>query len=143
MPFRIAQRIARSAAVQLRPRLVARPVLITPLSNPLAHGFPRYYGSATGKRPVDEKVEDLSDLYVSAKDEFEIAVEETEKNTIYARDDRETAREELNKFKQAYEEAIANSSPEDGQEIKTRVGQRLRELDNAVEWLSKADEEEH
>ncbi|KAF3175396.1 hypothetical protein TWF106_000908 [Orbilia oligospora] len=119
------------------------------------HGLPRpstsvsrLYSSttttpSTGKRPVDAKVEDLSELYASAKDEFEIAVEETSKNTIYARDDRETAREEFEKFRLAYEEAVAGSSEEEGLEIRRRVGQRLREMENAMEALSQADNEEH
>ncbi|RVD88322.1 uncharacterized protein DFL_002511 [Arthrobotrys flagrans] len=98
---------------------------------------------STGKRPVDAKVEDLSELYASAKDEFEIAVEETSKNTIYARDDRETAREEFEKFRLAYEEAVAGSSEEDGLEIRRRVGQRLREMESAMETLIQADKEEH
>ncbi|TGJ73505.1 hypothetical protein EYR41_000593 [Orbilia oligospora] len=119
------------------------------------HGLPRpstsvsrLYSSttttpSTGKRPVDAKVEDLSELYALAKDEFEIAVEETSKNTIYARDDRETAREEFEKFRLAYEEAVAGSSEEEGLEIRRRVGQRLREMENAMEALSQADNEEH
>ncbi|KAK6521342.1 hypothetical protein TWF506_001565 [Arthrobotrys conoides] len=117
------------------------------------HGLPRPSSSvsrfyttttpSTGKRPVDAKVEDLSELYASAKDEFEIAVEETSKNTIYARDDRETAREEFEKFRVAYEEAIVGGSEEEGLEIRRRVGQRLREMESAMEALSQADNEEH
>jgi len=97
-----------------------------------------------GKRAVDEKVDDLSELYTAAKDEFEIAVEETSKNTIYAKDDRETAREEFEKFKSAYQEAISSNtlSVEETDEIKRRVGQRLRELDSALANLSEADTKE-
>ncbi|EWC46233.1 hypothetical protein DRE_04611 [Drechslerella stenobrocha 248] len=102
---------------------------------------PSRHAHATGKRPADEAVDRLSELYASAKDEFEIAVEETAKNSIYARDDRETAREELQKLQTAYDEAVANSPPADSEEIKRRVGQRLRELDSAVQTLSQADTE--
>ncbi|KAK6350929.1 hypothetical protein TWF718_004110 [Orbilia javanica] len=121
------------------PRLRLRPAVAA------GAGAVRYNSTtpSTGKRPVDAKVEDLSELYASAKDEFEIAVEETSKNTIYARDDRETAREEFEKFKQAYEDAVATSSEEDGLEIRRRVGQRLREMESAMETLSQADMEEH
>ncbi|KAF3936595.1 hypothetical protein ABW19_dt0207507 [Dactylella cylindrospora] len=135
-------RIPRILLTKRSPAL--RPPLTKPLVHPqksirIPHGFPRQYST---RRPVDEKVDDLADLYVAAKDEFEIAVEETSKNTIYAREDRETAKEEFEKFKSAYEEAISSSSQEDGEEIKRRVGQRLRELDNAVENLMQADLQE-
>ncbi|KAK6361832.1 hypothetical protein TWF730_005546 [Orbilia blumenaviensis] len=125
------------------------------LSSPIGNSNQCYYSTtttthttaaaspSTGKRPVDVKVEDLSELYALAKDEFEIAVEETSKNTIYARDDRETAREEFEKFKSAYEDAVAGSSEEEAVEIKRRVGQRLREMESAMETLNEADREEH
>ncbi|KAF3919343.1 hypothetical protein ABW21_db0203480 [Orbilia brochopaga] len=123
-------------------RVLAPRLLLSP-TRQLAVFTAYRFASTTGKRPVDEKVDGLAELYVSAKDEFEIAVEETAKNSIYARDDRETSREELQMFKEAYEEAVAASSREDGEEIKRRVGQRLRELESAVESLSEADNEEH
>ncbi|KAK6340881.1 hypothetical protein TWF696_009196 [Orbilia brochopaga] len=130
-------RIFRRITPRLSPPPTQRPAAFH------LYALRRHYAAATGKRPVDEKVDGLSELYASAKDEFEIAVEETAKNSIYARDDRETTREELQKFKSAYEEAIASSSQEDGEEIKRRVGQRLRELESAVETLNEADTEEH
>ncbi|KAK6528948.1 hypothetical protein TWF694_004175 [Orbilia ellipsospora] len=143
MPFRISQRLFRSIHSQTS-AIATRHVHLPPRRQINAATFQRYrYSTTSGKRPVDEKVEELSELYASAKEEFEIAVEETAKNTIYASEDRETAREELEKFKSAYEEAISSSSPEDGQEIKRRVGQRLRELDSAVETLNEADTQEH
>ena len=70
--------------------------------------------------------------YATAKDEFEIAAEETEKKTVYAADDRAAAQEELTKFKEAYEKAI-NSA--DGEQIKNRIGSRVRELERAVEAM--------
>ncbi|KAL9065718.1 MAG: hypothetical protein Q9161_008053 [Pseudevernia consocians] len=81
---------------------------------------------------ADEQVEDLQELYATAKDEFEIASEETEKKTVYAADDRAAAQEELAKFKEAYEKAI-NSA--DGEQIKNRIGSRVRELERAVEAM--------
>ncbi|KAK6502828.1 hypothetical protein TWF481_007871 [Arthrobotrys musiformis] len=119
----------------------------TAVSNIRPHGPPRRlcvsYSTtpSTGRRPVDVKVEDLSELYASARDEFEIALEETAKNTIYARDDRQTAREEFEKFKLAYSDALSLSSDDEAKEIKTRVGQRLREMESAIERLREADEE--
>ncbi|KAF6234761.1 hypothetical protein HO173_006981 [Letharia columbiana] len=84
------------------------------------------------KTSADEQVEELQELYATAKDEFEIASEETEKKTVYAADDRAAAQEELAKFKEAYEKAI-NSA--DGEQIKNRIGSRVRELERAVEAM--------
>ncbi|KAI9803689.1 MAG: hypothetical protein M1833_000601 [Piccolia ochrophora] len=84
---------------------------------------------------------ELDQRYATAKDEFEIAVEETEKKSVYARDDRAAAREELEKLKEAYSDAVKAESGVSA-EIKSRVGQRVRELENAVEELNKADFED-
>ena len=70
--------------------------------------------------------------YATAKDEFEIASEETEKKTVYAADDRAAAQEELAKLKEAYEKAVRE---EGGEEVRRRVGHRLRELENAVKVM--------
>ena len=67
--------------------------------------------------------------YATAKDEFEIASEETDKKTVYAADDRAAAQEELANLKKAFEKAVAE---EGGEEIKRRVGNRVRELESAV-----------
>jgi hypothetical protein len=77
-------------------------------------------------------MDDLQEIYATAKDEFEIAAEETEKKTIYASDDREAAKEALQLLKDAYQKAVRESSPEVAQEVTNRVGQRIRELENAV-----------
>lgn len=106
------------------------------------------------KTSADEQVEELQELsvpvlficpvhlswsitdnghsYATAKDEFEIASEETEKKTVYAADDRAAAQEELTKFKEAYEKAISSA---DGEQIKNRIGSRVRELERAVEAM--------
>ncbi|CAF9932314.1 hypothetical protein IMSHALPRED_008850 [Imshaugia aleurites] len=84
------------------------------------------------KTTADEQVEELQELYATAKDEFEIACEETEKKTVYAADDRAAAQEELAKFKEAYEKAIKSA---DGEQIKNRIGSRVRELERAVEAM--------
>jgi len=59
-------------------------------------------------------------------------MEETEKMTVYAQDDRDAAREELDKLEAAYKEVIEGSDKELGEEIKRRVGPRIRELASAV-----------
>jgi hypothetical protein len=77
----------------------------------------------------------LQDQYASARDEFEMATEETEKKTLYAADDREAARTELELLKDMYADALEGK---DGEEIKRRIGQRIRELDNAVQALEQS-----
>jgi len=70
--------------------------------------------------------------------QFEIASEETEKKTVYAADDRAAAQEELKKLKEAFDDAVDNSPPDVSAEIKSRVGQRIRELDRAIEAMEQA-----
>jgi hypothetical protein len=93
----------------------------------------------TAKSTADELIEDIQEQYATARDEFEIATEETEKKSVYAADDRAAAREELDKLKEMFEEALVGN---DGEEIQRRIGQRIRELDNAVAGLEKAASEE-
>jgi hypothetical protein len=75
---------------------------------------------------------DLDDLYATAKDEFEIAAEETEKKTVYAADDREAAQEALKELKEYYAKALRESDPDTLKEVQGRVGSRIRELENAI-----------
>lgn len=77
-------------------------------------------------------IEEIQEQYATARDEFEIATEETEKKSVYAADDRAAAREELDNLKEMFEEAVLG---EDGEEVKRRIGQRIRELDQAVQAL--------
>ncbi|KAI4271630.1 MAG: hypothetical protein LQ337_005875 [Flavoplaca oasis] len=67
--------------------------------------------------------------YATAKDEFEIASEETDKKSVYAEDDRQAAREELDSLKEAFEAAIQGAN---GEEVRRRVGNRIRELEQGV-----------
>lgn len=83
-------------------------------------------------------MEHLTDLYGTARDEFEIAAEETLKKTVYAADDRAAAREELEKLKSAYTEAVEGGDQGVAEEVKRRVGGRLRELERAVEAMEEA-----
>lgn len=59
-------------------------------------------------------------------------MEETEKMTVYAQDDRDAARAELEKLKAAFKEVTEGPDAELGKEIKDRVGPRIRELESAV-----------
>jgi hypothetical protein len=67
-----------------------------------------------------------------------MAVEETEKNTVYAPEDRQAAKEALLQLKNAYDQAVKRSSPPVAKEISGRVGQRIRELDNACTALEES-----
>lgn len=89
-------------------------------------------------QPADAIVDTLTDLYGTARDEFEIAAEETEKKTVYAADDRDAAREAFADLKNAFEEAVKISDPETGKEVQGRVGQRIRELENALTALEES-----
>jgi phosphate uptake regulator len=67
-----------------------------------------------------------------------MAAEETEKKTVYASDDRDAAKEALQNLKDAYDKALKLSSPQVAEEIKNRVSQRIRELDNAYTALEES-----
>lgn len=58
---------------------------------------------------------------------------------MYAADDRAAAREELDNLKELFDKAVEGT---EGEEVNRRVGQRVRELDNAVQGLEKAALEE-
>jgi cell fate (sporulation/competence/biofilm development) regulator YlbF (YheA/YmcA/DUF963 family) len=77
-------------------------------------------------------MESLNELYATARDEFEIAAEETEKKTVYAADDRAAASEAFQALKEGYDRVIRQGSPEVAKEVQERVGQRIRELENAI-----------
>ena len=75
--------------------------------------------------------------------QFEIAQEETEKKTVYAADDRAAAQEELAKLKEAFSSAVKEVGDEEmGKEITRRVGQRVRELERAVEAMEELAKED-
>lgn len=88
--------------------------------------------SPTAAQDIEVAIEEITDLYGSARDEFEIATEETDKNTTYAADDRAAAREELDRLLEFYTRIINGQDPAVAQEVKRRVGQRVRELESAV-----------
>ncbi|PBP23534.1 hypothetical protein BUE80_DR005505 [Diplocarpon rosae] len=113
------------------PNTSRRPLFPTRRTTPTRppRALRRFYSE---KRPADGLIESIQDQYAVARDEFEIATEETENGSAYAQADRDAAREELNKLKEMYEEALVG---EDGEEIQMRVGNRIRELDNAVQAL--------
>ncbi|KAJ5379233.1 hypothetical protein N7509_012352 [Penicillium cosmopolitanum] len=128
--------------------------------------------TSTPTPTADNLIEELQDLYEIAKDEFEIATDSTDGSTIYAASDRESARDALNQLVTVYElytgakvakthadgdggaaaegEAgvvetnfdPAGLSEEVRGEVRRRVGQRVRELKNAVEILEERAHDE-
>lgn len=67
-----------------------------------------------------------------------MAAEETAEKTVYASDDREAAKDAIKQLIDAYNKAIQLSSPEVAEEIRGRVSQRIRELDNAYTLLEES-----
>ncbi|THX15771.1 hypothetical protein D6D13_02125 [Aureobasidium pullulans] len=111
-----------------RPRFAATPLQIRSASH--VNNFNRWLST---KSAADEAIEDITELYATARDEFEIAMEETEKQTVYAEADREAAREELTRVQEAYKTIIEGPDTELAEEVKRRIGQRIRELENGVQ----------
>lgn len=87
------------------------------------------------QKVIEDHIETITDMFGTAKDEFEIASEETEKNTTYAEADREAAREELDKLLEYYGRVVSEAEEVVGQEVKRRVGHRIRELKAGVEAM--------
>ncbi|KAJ5489348.1 hypothetical protein N7539_004238 [Penicillium diatomitis] len=140
-------------------------------SPPACFRLQEFSSNTPAKPTADLLIEELQDLYETAKDEFEIATESTDGSTIYAPSDRESARDALNQLCAVYHlytarpgedvdsgvrntgselegdagsigDAVVetNFNPEDvssevRDEVRKRVGQRVRELRNAVELL--------
>lgn len=68
-----------------------------------------------------------------------MAAEETEKQTVYAAADRAAAREELDKLMVAFREAVEGAGGSAvAEEVRRRVGQRVRELESAVKAMEDA-----
>lgn len=117
----------------LRPTSTPCPSVQGSLASPITSSLQcRGYAEKTS---ADDIIEEIQEQYATARDEFEIACEETEKKSVYGADDRAAAREELDRLKEMFQKALEGS---DGEEVKRRVGQRIRELDNAVEALEKS-----
>ena len=87
---------------------------------------------------IDAAIEEITELFATAKDEFEIAAEETERNTTYAEDDRAAAREELDKLLDFYRGIVEGGDKVIADEVKRRVGHRIRELEHAMIALEEA-----
>ncbi|RLL94660.1 hypothetical protein CFD26_104019 [Aspergillus turcosus] len=180
--LRLTTRLANPLPSRLRasitPSIHLRPLSTHPLRPPLAtlptlKNLPpstRTRPFSTGRSQADLLVEELQELYETAKDEFEIATDSTASSTIYAASDRESARDALNNLLAVYSlyttdiaTAAESHAPQQMQqgdiedtgrgqlvntnfdpsdiparvreEVRRRVGHRVRELSNAVESL--------
>lgn len=110
--------------------------LPTAITQPIATSTIRSYASSSSNKSLaDEKIDEITELYATAQDEFEIAMEETEKQTVYAEDDRAAAREELENVKRVFEEVVEGSDRELAEEVQRRIGQRVRELEAGVQRM--------
>ncbi|KAL2004214.1 hypothetical protein VTN02DRAFT_5357 [Thermoascus thermophilus] len=145
-----------------RRRVQISSLVVEPRFGGLASTFTRGYAAVKppqGKTEADLLVEELQELYDAAKDEFEIAVDSTNAATIYGASDRASARDALDQLVRVYtlytETTTTSSAPdatapvlpnynpeeisaEAREEVKRRVGQRVRELKNAVEALEES-----
>ena len=97
-----------------------------------SHAAPNLVRWISATPTADERIEEITELYATAQDEFEIAMEETEKVSVYAEEDRKAAREELTRVQEAYKRALDGPDEQVAQEVKRRIGQRIRELEHGV-----------
>jgi hypothetical protein len=146
LPRALAQRAlriaSRSAPTALRPStLLLRPQptlsarFASHVHQPSVMGGRHLSSAGPGPSAADERIEEITELYATAQDEFEIAMEETEKQTVYAQDDRDAAREELEKVLEAYRSAVEGEDRELAEEVRRRIGHRVRELEMGVKRM--------
>lgn len=128
-----------------RPRFAPTTLQIRAASH--VNNFNRWLST---KSAADEAIEEITELYSTARDEvslthritynhqltqcvqFEMAMEETENKTIYAEADRAAAREELTRVQEAYRSIVDGADTDLAEEVKRRIGQRIRELEAGV-----------
>jgi len=86
---------------------------------------------------VKEAMQEIEEAYDGAREEFQIAAEETQENTVYAAEDRKAARGEFDKLKALFEQYIDGEGlePEGKEELQKRAGHRIRELEQALRTL--------
>jgi hypothetical protein len=144
----LAQRALRLATTSAPTTLRTTSTLLRPQTTPARFAShvhqPSVMGnrhlSSTGPGPTeaDARIEEITELYATAYDEFEIAMEETEKQTTYAEGDRAAAREELDRVLEAYKSVVEGEDRELAEEVKRRIGSRVRELEMGVIRMEEA-----
>ncbi|GKZ35442.1 hypothetical protein AbraIFM66950_006072 [Aspergillus brasiliensis] len=142
--------------------IISAPRLTTTRTNPPTYiptlTTTKAYTTSSSKPIADQIIDELQELYEVAKDEFEIATESTDSATIYAASDRESARDALNELIAVYtvytrDMSFVSHAPQQGQvnvdtgldpgtiedevreQVRRRVGTRVREIVGAVESL--------
>lgn len=121
-PIRTLNTLTRPRRTQIHPQY----------TRSASHASPNLVRWLSSKSTADEKIEEITELYATAQDEFEIAMEETEKATVYAEEDRKAAREELTRVQEAYRAVVEGQDSQVAEEVRRRVGQRIRELEQGV-----------
>lgn len=133
----ILLRTLRSSVTRTIPNRTLRTLSRTRPAHPqyvrsASHASPNLVRWLSSKSVADEKIEEITELYATAQDEFEIAIEETEKATVYAEEDRKAAREELTRVQEAYKAVVEGPDSQLAEEVRKRIGQRIRELEQGV-----------
>lgn len=133
------QRALRLGATRTKPSLIHRCVRQTPfpLARAASHVSLNHTRNVSSNSSADATIDDIAELYATAQDEFEIAMEETEKATVYAEEDRKAAREELGKVQEAYRKVVEGPDAQLAEEVRKRIGQRIRELEQGVAAMDK------
>jgi len=129
----------RTTTLLLRPQtIIPSPRFASHVHQPSAMGNRHLYSTGPGPTEADARIEEITELYATAYDEFEIAMEETEKQTTYAEGDRAAAREELDRVLEAYKSVVEGEDRELAEEVKRRIGSRVRELEMGVIRMEEA-----
>lgn len=128
----------RTTTLLLRPQATPSPRFASHVHQPSVMGNRHLYSTGSGPTEADARIEEITELYATAYDEFEIAMEETEKQTTYAESDRAAAREELDKVLEAYKAVVEGEDRELAEEVKRRIGSRVRELEMGVIRMEEA-----
>ncbi|KAH0387658.1 hypothetical protein KCU92_g1408, partial [Aureobasidium melanogenum] len=111
-----------------RPRFAATPLQIRSASH--VNNFNRWLST---KSAADEAIEDITELYSTARDEAcKNHSHTTNQKLTLPLPNREAAREELTKVQEAYRGIVEGPDTELAEEVKRRIGQRIRELEAGV-----------
>ncbi|KAJ1648713.1 hypothetical protein J3B02_006295 [Coemansia erecta] len=98
------------------------------------------YSSSIKKADLDKEIERMTDLATIAKDEMDFA--EESRNSVYYNEDKQAAHKAVDEMTIAYNELLQRLSAEDKKAIETRIGMRIKEIQNAYEIMTLNDLEE-
>ncbi|KXS09442.1 hypothetical protein M427DRAFT_64114 [Gonapodya prolifera JEL478] len=87
---------------------------------------------------IDAEIEAITDLYATAKDELDYALES--KGTVYYNEEKKTAHEAVDAVLARFDSLLERVSSEGGKnEVKRRIGLRIEELKAQFDQLMQAD----